>query len=147
LQAKEKIMNVLFTRNTLPAGRPVKSPPGANDIHIVWAGGRGGWIEIAILTIDGKPAGAVWPPRGANDVDIAWTTDEDGEISFAGYWTRDGEPMAPIPIPPQINDFHFMFIPLPGGTAPLIKKAWWTKDRKPVAPIPVPKGANDFHLW
>src|SRR5215469_9612677 len=107
-------MKILFTKNGLPAGKPILAPPRANDVHIVWAGGTGGWLEIAILTVNGKPVRVVWPPPGANDVDIGWTSNGPAsEILADAYWTCDGEPIGPIPLPPGTNDFHFKWIPLP----------------------------------
>jgi hypothetical protein len=137
-------MRFQFTINGEPAGPPLNSPPGANDVHVVWAGGQGGWIEIVILTMDGKPVGVHFPPREANDIDIMWN-EEDGLTE--AYWTHDGEPIGPIPIPKGANDVHFVIVPLPGGIGPTIVQAWWTQNRKRVMPMPVPKGANDFHLW
>ncbi len=141
-------MQLLFTINGLPAGKPLKAPKGADDVHVQWAGGRGPWIAVVILTRDGKPVAAVFPPPGANDVDVAWTESPSGRSRIRGaFWTRDGEPIGKIPIPPRINDFHFKIIPLPGARGPVIVKAWWTSRQAFLQPIVVPKGANDFHLW
>jgi hypothetical protein len=134
----------LFTNNGNPIGTVRKSPRGANDLHVAWAGGQGGWIEIVIFTTNGKISGVLWPPPGANDIDIAWS--RYGTFD-GGFWTRDGEPIAPIPIPPKCNDAHFKIIPLPGGVGPTIVRAWWTRNGKMLKPIPVPRNANDFHLW
>jgi hypothetical protein len=124
-------------------GRPRIPPPGANDVHVEWAGGRGGWIEIVVLTQNGKPVGAFFPPPGANDIGIAW--DSRNALTSA-YWTRDGEPVGPIPLPNGANDVHFIIITLPGGIGPTIVKAWWTRNGKKLKQIQVPRGANDFHL-
>jgi hypothetical protein len=137
-------MRLQFTINGVPAGKRLVSPPKTNDVHVVWTGGQGAWIEIVVLTKDGKPVGAFFPPRAANDIDVAW--DSEGVLTGA-FWTQDGEPIGPIPLPKGTNDVHFIIIPLPGGVAPTIVKAWWTWKGKQVRPIPVPKGANDFHLW
>jgi hypothetical protein len=140
-------MKLIFTINGVPAGNVRNSPPGANDVHLQWAGGVGGWIEIVIITVNGKPVKAVLPPPGANDIGFSWASGGSSQEMFSGaFWTRDGEPIRPIPLPPGANDAHFMFRPLPGGQSPVITKAWWTKRGKLMKQISVPKGANDFHL-
>ena len=137
-----------FTINGDAAGKPLKPPKGANDVHVQWSGGRGFWIAILIFTRDGKPVDLVLAPPEADDIDIAWVRSSGTRDRISGaFWTRDGEPIGPIPVPPRCNDAHFIILPLRGGRGPRIVKAWWTQNRKPLAPIPVPKGANDFHLF
>jgi hypothetical protein len=57
-------MRLLFTINGMPAGRPLNSPPRVNDVHVAWAGGQGGWIEIVakIATVAFAVAGLLSTP-------------------------------------------------------------------------------------
>jgi hypothetical protein len=134
---------IVFTVDGSPVGRPIPIPQGANDLHIFWRGGRGG-RTVVVFTRNGRPIGVPeFAPAQANDFEFSWRP--DGGISGA-TWTRDGEPLEPVPVPEGANDLHFWHKPGPGGQRGRIVRAFWTRNRQPGQEIPVPEGANDLHF-
>ncbi len=107
----------------------IVGPPNANDVRFGWSppmGSGGGFF-----TRNGKPlpnsafcicAGNDYhfsptgqfgpgtppliPPPGTNDIEFEW--DEKKGVIVAGWWTRDGKRIEPIPLEDDPTAFSFM---------------------------------------